>query len=93
MFDQLRSGTLDRSLLTQNANFYFTPQAVADFRSSLAPLGEPVACDPSGRPTLRGGFVIQGYTVKYAKRSLDLSTFYEPGADGRVEQFLVSPAE
>ena len=93
VFDQLRSGTLDRSLLTQNANFYFTPQAVADFRSSLGPLGEPVAFEPSGRPTLRGGFVIQGYTVKYASRSLDLSTFYEPGADGRVEQFLVSPAE
>jgi hypothetical protein len=93
VFDQLRSGTLDRSLLTQTANFYFTPQAVADFRSSLAPLGEPTAFEPASEPELRGGFVKQGYTIKYAERTLVLSTFYEPGADGRVEQFLVSPAE
>ena len=42
---------------------------------------------------LRGGFAIQGYTVKYPGRTLDLSTFYEPGANGRIEQFLVSPGE
>ena len=40
---------------------------------------------------LRGGFVIQGYTIKYPGRTLNLSTFYEPGAKGRIEQFLVTP--
>jgi len=50
VFDQLRGGTLDRSLLTQNANFYFTPQAIADLRSSLAPLGEPAAFEPAASP-------------------------------------------
>jgi D-alanyl-D-alanine carboxypeptidase len=93
VYDQLRAGKLDRSLLTQNANFYFTPQAIADFRSSLAPLGEPTAFEPQGKPVLRGGFVIQSYTVRYPGRSLDLSTFYEPGANGRIEQFLVNPGE
>jgi D-alanyl-D-alanine carboxypeptidase len=93
VYDQLRAGRLDRAQLTANANFYFTPQAIADFRSSLAPLGEPAAFEPSGPPVLRGGFVIQGYTVKYPGRTLDLSTFYEPGAGGRIEQFLVSPGE
>ena len=93
VYDQLRAGTLDRSLLTPNANFYFTPQAIADFRSSLAPLGEPTAFEPAGKPVLRGGFVIQGYTVKYPGRTLDLSTFYEPGATGRIEQFLVNAGE
>jgi CubicO group peptidase (beta-lactamase class C family) len=93
VYDQLRAGTLDRALLTPNANYYFTPQAIADFRSSLAPLGEPTAFEPSGKPVLRGGFVIQGYTVKYPGRTLDLSTFYEPGANGRIEQFLVNPGE
>jgi D-alanyl-D-alanine carboxypeptidase len=93
VFDQLRGGTLDRSLLTQNANFYFTSQAIADFHSSLAPLGQPQSFEPSGNPVLRGGFVIQGYTIKYPGRSLDLSTFYEPGANGRIEQFLISPGE
>ena len=93
VYDQLRAGRLDRSQLTRNANYYFNNQAVADYRSSLAPLGEPVAFEPSGPPVLRGGFVIQGYTVKYPGRTLNLSTFYEPGADGRIEQFLVTPGE
>ncbi|MEO5772877.1 MAG: serine hydrolase domain-containing protein [Sphingomicrobium sp.] len=93
VYDQLRSGKVDRSLLTKNANYYFTPQAIADFHSSLAPLGEPTAFELSGKPVLRGGFVIQGYTIKYPDRTLDLSTFYEPGPNGRIEQFLVSPGE
>ena len=62
----------------------------ADFRSSLAPLGEPVAIEPDGSPALRGGFVIQHYTIKYPDKDLDLSVFMEPGTEGRVEQFLVS---
>jgi D-alanyl-D-alanine carboxypeptidase len=93
VFDQLRAGKLDRSLLTDNANYYFTPQAIADFGSSLAPLGEPKSFEPAGNPVLRGGFVIQAYTIKYPARTLNLSTFYEPGAKGRIEQFLVSPGE
>jgi CubicO group peptidase (beta-lactamase class C family) len=93
VYDQLRAGRLDRSLLTANANYYFTPQAIADFASSLGPLGAPAGFEPSGSPVLRGGFVIQGYTVKYPGRTLNLSTFYEPGASGRIEQFLVSPGE
>ena len=90
VYDQLRNGTLDRKLLTDNANYYFTPTVTADFRSSLAPLGAPVAIEPDGAPALRGGFVIQHYTVKYPDRELDLSVFMEPGAEGRIEQFLVS---
>jgi CubicO group peptidase (beta-lactamase class C family) len=93
VYDQLRTGKLDRSLLTDNANYYFTQQAVADFQSSLAPLGEPISFQPDGKPILRGGFVIQGYRIKYPGRTLDLSTFYEPGPNGRIEQFLVSPGE
>jgi D-alanyl-D-alanine carboxypeptidase len=90
VYDQLRNGTLDRKLLTGNANYYFTPTVTADFRSSLAPLGAPVAIEPDGAPALRGGFVIQHYTVKYPDRELDLSVFMEPGTEGRIEQFLVS---
>lgn len=92
VYDQLRTGALDRSLLTANANYYFTPQAVADYRSSLGPLGEPTSFEPNGKPNPRGGFMIQSYTIKYPGRTLNLSTFYEPGG-GRIEQFLVSPGE
>ena len=93
VYDELRHGQLDRSQLTANANFYFTPQAIADFGSSLGPLGEPSSFEPDGKPVLRGGFVIQGYTIKYPNKTLKLSTFYEPGANGRIEQFLVTPGE
>ena len=93
IYDQLRRGQLDRSQLTENANFYFTSQAIADYAASLGPLGPPTSFEPSGEPELRGGFVIQGYTIKYPARTLKLSTFYEPGASGRVEQFLVTPGE
>ncbi|QIL02288.1 beta-lactamase family protein [Sphingomonas sinipercae] len=93
LLDQLASGRVDRSLLTENANYYFTPQALADYRASLAPLGTPTALEPRGSPTLRGGFAIQGYTIKYPTRTLDLSTFYEPGGRGRIEQFLITPGE
>jgi hypothetical protein len=90
VYDQLRTGALDRKLLTENANYYFTPTVTGDFQSSLTPLGAPTAIEPQGTSTLRGGFVIQRYTVKYPDRTLDLSVFMEPGANGRVEQFLVS---
>ena len=93
VYDQLRAGRLDRAQLTENANFYFTPVVIADYGSSLGPLGEPTSFDPSGDPVLRGGFVIQNYIIKYPGRSLNLSTFYEPGANGRIEQFLVTPGE
>ena len=93
VYDQLLAGKLDRSLLTENANYYFTSQAIADYHSSLAPLGTPTSFEADGKPVLRGGFVIQGYTIKYPNRTLNLSTFYEPGPSGRIEQFLVSPGE
>jgi hypothetical protein len=47
LFDQLRTGTLDRALLTEDANYYFTPQATADYHDSLAPLGDPVTLHPA----------------------------------------------
>jgi hypothetical protein len=89
VYDQLRSGTLDRSLLTGNASYYFSPTVTSDFQSSLGPLGAPISIEAQGNSVLRGGFVIQNYSVKYPDRTLDLSVFMEPGANGRVEQFLV----
>ena len=64
--------------------------AIADYRASLAPLGDPQSF-VAGRTALRGGFVIRGYTIKYADRTLRLSTFVDP-ASGKIEQFLVTPS-
>jgi len=92
MFDSLRNGTLDRKLLTANASYYFTPQVLADYRSSLTPLGEPTAFELAGSKRLRGGFVQRRYTVTYPKQKLSIGTFAEPDGRQRYEQFLVSPA-
>jgi CubicO group peptidase (beta-lactamase class C family) len=91
LYDQLRAGQLDRSLVTPNLAYFFTPRARRDYYSSLAALGEPTAFAAAGDPVLRGGFVIQGYTVTYPGRTLSISAFREPGPTGRFEQFLVSP--
>jgi len=36
IFEGLQHGTIDRSLFTDNANFYFNEQALKDFAGSLA---------------------------------------------------------
>jgi CubicO group peptidase (beta-lactamase class C family) len=93
VFGQLAGGTLDRKLLTDNANYYFTPTALADYKSSLGPLGAPVRIVQQGSAQPRGGFVARRYRVDYANRALMISTFSEPGPDGRFEQFLVAPTQ
>ena len=92
MFDSLRNGTLDRTRLTANASYYFTPQVLADYKSSLSALGEPTSFELAGPKRLRGGFVQRRYTVTYPGRKLSIGTFAEPDGGERYEQFLVSPA-
>jgi len=93
IFDALRGGTIDRRLLTENANYYFTPTALEDYRSSLSKLGEPKSFELVRKPRLRGGFVNRNYRISYEARSLNVITYSEPGENARFEQFLVMPAE
>ena len=92
VFDSLRAGTLDRTTMTADSNFYFTAAALADYRTSLAALGEPSSFELRGAPKLRGGFVNRNYVVTYPDRKLTIVTYAEPGENGRYEQFLVQPA-
>lgn len=92
IYDQLVGGNVDRSKFTADLNFYFTPAALTDYRSSLAPLGTPASIEPLRAPRLRGGFVNRNYTIHYAgNRKLTLVTYAEPGANGRFEQFMIMP--
>jgi len=93
VFDQLRAGTLDRAMLTEDANFYFTPVAIADYRASLGKLGTPTGFVQMGAARLRGGFVNRTYRVTYPDRTLAISTYAIPGAAGAYEQFLVAPTQ
>jgi hypothetical protein len=93
VYDQLRSGKLDRSLLTVDANYYFAAVATADYRDSLGPLGEPTGFALLGKPRLRGGFVNRNYAIRYGDRRLLAITYAEPGDNGRFEQFIVMPLD
>jgi hypothetical protein len=71
-------------------NDYFSQQTVGDFRDSLGPLGEPTACSQT-REGLRGGMTFRSFRIVYPGRRLTLTTYAYP--DGKLEQFLVSPAD
>jgi D-alanyl-D-alanine carboxypeptidase len=86
----LQKGQIDRRLLAPNLNDYFDAQTVADFRNSLGPLGEPLTFRLIGE-NLRGGMTFRAYRIEYPTRRLSLSTYTYP--DGKLEQFLVSPAD
>lgn len=90
IFRGLQQGTIDRSLLAPNLSDYFTPEAIADFQSSLAPLGEPLTFRKVGEQ-LRGGMTFRAFRIVYPGRNLTLTTYTYP--DGRLEQYLVAPAE
>jgi CubicO group peptidase (beta-lactamase class C family) len=92
VFDALRTGTLDRSVMTADSNYYFTATALADYRTSLSALGEPQSFVALHGPRLRGGFVNRNYLVTYPDRKLTVVTYAEPGETERYEQFLVQPA-
>jgi CubicO group peptidase (beta-lactamase class C family) len=86
----LQQGRIDRSLLSPNLNDYFTAQAVADFQSSLAPLGEPLIFRQTNQE-LRGGMTFRSFEIVYPGKRLRLTTYTYP--DGKLEQYLVAPAE
>ena len=86
----LQEGKLDRRELAPNLNDYFSEQTVADFRASLGPLGEPLTFRQT-HEELRGGMTFHAFRITYPTRRLSLSTYTYP--DGKLEQFLVDPAE
>jgi len=87
IFEGLQQGAIDRTLLTDNVNAYFSDQALADFSSSLGPLGPPTEFRLT-RQTLRGGMTYRGYQVRCGDQSLRVSTFVQP--DGKLEQYQVA---
>ena len=84
----LEAGKLDRSLFTDDCNFYFSPQAIGDFQTSLAPLGS-VTNVTQRIQELRGGMTFRVFTIQFSNRSLRLTTYTM--LDGKLEQFLVGP--
>ena len=85
----LMRGTIDRTLLTADANDYFSPEALADCQASLGPLGEPTAFVARAQ-SLRGGMTIRSYLVRAGGVLMGLTVMTMP--DGKIEEYLVERA-
>jgi CubicO group peptidase (beta-lactamase class C family) len=90
IYHDLAQGRIDRTLLAPNLSDYFTAEALADFQSSLAPLGEPLTFRQSGEE-LRGGMTFRVFQIVCPAKRLRLTTYTYP--DGKLEQYLIAPAE
>ncbi len=91
IFGALQQGRIDRALFTPNCNAYFNQQALDDFRSSLGPLGAPAFFKQTAQE-LRGGMTFRSFSVDFAKspQKVRVTTYTMP--DGKLEQYLVIPA-
>jgi hypothetical protein len=90
LFHGLQAGRIDRTLLAPNLSDYFTAEALADFQASLAPLGEPLTFHQA-TTDLRGGMTFRAFDIVYPGKRLRLTTYTYP--DGKLEQYLIAPAE
>jgi D-alanyl-D-alanine carboxypeptidase len=88
IFEGLQRGTIDRSLLTDDASAYFSAQALTDFQSTLAPLGTPTSFVQTAQHE-RGGMLERIYRVSFNGRALRVWTYEMP--DGKIEQYQLSP--
>ena len=87
LFADLQDGKIDRSVLTSDADAYFTPQVLADASSSLKSLGVPESFEQTGFGQ-RGGMTYRRFRIRFAAgKTLDLSTFSE--SDGKFAQYLI----
>jgi D-alanyl-D-alanine carboxypeptidase len=81
-------GQIDRTLFSANCNAYFSDEAVADFKATLAPLGE-VKSVYRTRTALRGGMTFNAYRVVFANgTTLLMNTYTLPS--GKIEQLLIT---
>ncbi len=87
VYDGLQQGKIDRSLFTDNGNFYFSDQALKDFAAGLGPLGVPQAFSQLGS-SLRGGMTERTYQVKYQGKDLLIIIYEMP--DGKIEQYMIA---
>jgi len=88
IFQGLQQGKIDRSLFTDNANAYFSEQALKDFATGLAPLGAPQQFVQVNQG-LRGGMILRSYRIRFASNKLLRAWTYEM-PDGKLEQYQVA---
>jgi len=87
IFDGLQHGKIDRSLFSDNANAYFSEQALQDFATGLSPLGTPKTFTQV-RQGLRGGMTLRVYLLRFEKQTLRAWSYELP--NGKLEQFQIA---
>lgn len=90
IYQGLQKGQIDRSQLAANLEAYFDAQTLADYRNSLGALGDPLTFRMAGEQ-LRGGMTFRVFRIQYPTQRLTLTTYTY--SDGKLEQYLVSPAD
>ncbi|MFN2595947.1 MAG: serine hydrolase domain-containing protein [Pyrinomonadaceae bacterium] len=88
IYEGLQRGQIDRSLFTDDANAYFSDQALKDFAAGLGSLGAPTTFAASGEGS-RGGMTYLTYRITYPQRNLGIVIFLTP--DGKYEQYQIMP--
>lgn len=86
ILEGLQQGNIDRSLFTDNANGYFSAQALEDFKNSLGPLGRVESFTQTSQ-SLRGGMTGRVYLIRFKDKTIRAWTYEMP--DGKLEQFQV----
>lgn len=89
-FEDFQQGKIDRSQFTDDANYYFTDEAVKDYAASLGTLG-PIQDFTAGPSSLRGGMTHRSYHARAGGKNLVISIFEMP--NGKYEQYLVRPQQ
>jgi CubicO group peptidase (beta-lactamase class C family) len=90
IFADLQKGSIDRSIFTPNANFYFNETALKDLAESLTPYGTPQSFNQV-QQSLRGGMVLRVYVARFSGgKVLRIWTFELP--NGKLEQYQIAPA-
>jgi hypothetical protein len=86
IFAALQQGKINRSLFTGNCNSYFTGRALADFASSLGPLGSPTEFTQTFKQD-RGGMTFRLFDVHFPNKTVEVWERIMP--DGKIEQYQV----
>ena len=86
ILESLQKGEIDRSIFTSNANSYFSGVALADYQTSLEPLGKLKSVSRVNE-SLRGGMTHRSYKAEFDAKTVNLNVYVMP--DGKIEQFLV----
>lgn len=88
LFLGLQKGELERSAVTEDLSGFFSAAVLADFSSSLEPLGDIVNISQSNKKD-RGGMAHRVFTITTAsQKKLAVAVYVKP--DGRFDQYLVS---